>query len=218
MFEDRNDAAKQLVERLDRYRDQHPLILAVPRGAVPMGKTIAEALGGDLDVVLVKKLCAPDNPELAVGSIDDSGQVYLKPDVWDTCTAAYINGEKRRQLKLLHLRREQYGAGGPDTEVAGRIVIVLDDGVATGSTMVSALRAVRARHPARLIAAAGVMSAEAQYLLHAEADEVTCAEAAPLLFTVSSHFRHFPQVSDEEVAGILAAWRARQRRRDLLIA
>jgi predicted phosphoribosyltransferase len=202
-FENRTEAAQLLAKRLDKYGDQHPLVLAIPRGAVPMGKIVADALGGELDVVLVRKLGAPHNPELAVGSIDETGAVYLDPDTRDLWNDAYLESEKEAQLATLRRRRQQYAPTGSPIDPAGRVVIVLDDGIATGSTMIAALRAVRARHPAKLVAATGVASAEALRLIAREADEVVCLETPPVLYAIGYHFRDFAQVSDEDVIATL---------------
>jgi Predicted phosphoribosyltransferases len=192
-----------LARRLAKYRGQHPLLLAIPRGAVPMGKIVADALDGELDVVLVRKLHAPYNPELAIGSIDETGSVYLDPvtrDLWDE---PYFEGEQKTQLDTLRRRRQMYEPAGSPIDAAGRIVIVLDDGIATGSTMIAALRAVRARHPAKLIAATGVASVEALRLIRGEADEVICLETPEILYAIGYHFRDFSQVSDEDVVATL---------------
>jgi len=185
--------------RLNKYRGQHPLVLAIPRGAVPMGKIVADALDGDLDVVLVRKLRAPQNPELAIGSIDETGAVYLDPELGSIWTEAYLDNEKQVQLETLRRRRDMYAAAGSRIAAAGRIVIVLDDGIATGSTMIAALRAVRAQHPAKLVAATGVASADTLRLIGREADEVVCVETPEVLMAIGYFFRDFSQVSDEEV-------------------
>jgi predicted phosphoribosyltransferase len=179
------------------------LVLAIPRGAVPMGKIVADALKGELDVVLVRKLRAPHNPELAIGSIDEAGAVYLDPETRDLWDEPYLEAEKKAQLATLRQRRQQYEPTGAPIDVAGRIAIVLDDGIATGSTMIAALRAVRAHHPAKLIAATGVASAEALRLIRQEADEVICLETPAILYAIGYHFRDFSQVSDEEVVATL---------------
>jgi predicted phosphoribosyltransferase len=202
-FENRAEAGRMLADRLVRYRGQHPLVLAISRGAVPMAKIVADALDGDLDVVLVRKLRAPHNPELAIGSIDDTGAVYLDPDTRRLCDESYLEEEKRVQLETLRRRRQMYLPGGPPIDGDGRIAIVIDDGIATGSTMIAALRAVRARHPAKLIAATGVASAEALRLIRGEADEVVCLEKPEILYAIGYHFRDFSQVSDEDVVATL---------------
>lgn len=202
-FENRAQAAHLLVRRLEKYRGQRPLVLAIPRGAVPMGKIVAEALGGDLDVVLVRKLRAPQNPELAIGSIDETGMVYLDPDTRDLWDEPYLEAEKGIQLETLRRRRQMYEPAGSPIDAAGRVAIVLDDGIATGSTMIAALRAVRARHPATLVAATGVASAEALRLIGRESDEVVCLETPEILYAIGYHFRDFSQVSDDDVVATL---------------
>ena len=209
-FENRAQAAEKLIERLAKYRGHHPLVLAIPRGAVPMGRIIAEGLGGDLDVVLVHKLRAPQNPELAIGSIDDTGAVYLDPDTRGLWTDAYLEREKQAELEVLTTRRSRYGEMSPPLPVQGRVVIVVDDGIATGSTMIAALRAVRARGPATLVAATAVAPAETLRALAREADEVVCVEVPEVMYAIGLHFRDFSQVSDDEaVAALRGARRAR---------
>lgn len=203
-FRDRFQAARLLADTLSRYRGRHPLVLAIPRGAVPMGQVLAEALGGELDVALVRKLCAPGNPELAVGSIDESGTVYLDPDGAGLVSAEFLRQEAARQLEVLRRRRRTYAPIRPPLSPTGRVAIVLDDGIATGSTMVAALRAVRARRPARLVAAAAVAPARAVAALEAECDEVACLSVPGHFLGVGQFFEDFGQVSDEEVARILA--------------
>jgi len=202
-FENRTEAGLLLARRLAEYRGRRPLVLAIPRGAVPMGKIVADALDGELDVVLVRKLRAPYNPELAIGSIDETGAVYLDPDIRHLANDAYLEAEKKSQLATLRQRRQQYEPAGAPIDAGGRIAIVLDDGIATGSTMIAALRAVRTRHPAKLVAATGVASPEALSFISQEADEVVCLEAPLILYAIGAHFRDFRQVSDEEVVATL---------------
>ncbi|MGE3507531.1 MAG: phosphoribosyltransferase [Vicinamibacterales bacterium] len=203
MFQNRAEAAQRLAERLASYRGQRPLVLAIPRGAVPMGQAIAKALDGDLDVVLVRKLPAPFDPEIAIGSIDESGATYLDPDARGFYDEAYLGRERERQLALLHERRRVYTGAAEPLDPAGRVVIVVDDGIATGSTMIAALRAVRTRQPVMLVAAAAVSSWEALRRVKPNADDVVCVETPDELGAVGVHFRDFPEVSDEEVVDLL---------------
>lgn len=206
LFKNRQEAAHRLAERLARYRGQNPLILAIPRGAVPMGRILAEELGGELDVVLVRKIGAPGNPELAVGSVAENGEIAVSPWAEEAgISPSWIEEEGRRQLAVLRQRRHLYTPDRLAAEPAGRVVIVLDDGVATGSTMLAALEQVRARGPHRLIAAMAVAPGQTVAKLSRVADEVVCLASPEPFFAVSLFFQDFSQVGDDEVMAILAA-------------
>ncbi|MFC5499729.1 phosphoribosyltransferase [Caenimonas terrae] len=203
-FADRLDAAEQLAKALHAYRGRHPLILAIPRGAVPMGWLLAERLEGELDVVLVRKLRAPGSPEFAVGSIDESGWVYLAPHARSAgADAGYLAEEKRHQLALLKERRARYTPGRAAADPAGRVVIVVDDGLATGSTMMAALHAVRARGPETLVCAVPVASRDSLELVRPFADQLVCLHAPEDFFAVGQFYRTFGQVEDEEAIRLL---------------
>lgn len=205
-FNDRIDAARQLAEALRHYAGRRPLILAIPRGAVPMGDEIARALGGDLDVVLVRKLRAPFNPEFAVGSIDESGWAYVSGDAAAAgADAAYLEREKPAQLEVLKRRREQYTPWRARLDPAGRIVIVVDDGLATGATMIAALHSARLHKPERLVCAVPVAARASLERVAPLADEVVCLYAPDDFDAVGRFYREFEQVGDDEVARILAA-------------
>ena len=200
MFKDRLHAAHLLAERLLRYRGQTPLILAIPRGAVPMGTVLAQELGGELDVVLVHKLCAPLQPELAIGAIDESGHATLAPHAASVgATPHWITAEKNRQLKVLQQRRRLYSPWRRPVSMQDRLVIVVDDGMATGATMFAALTAVRRNRPRRLVCAVPVASSEALALVAPLSDETVCLSVPPLFQAVGQFYKDFPQVSDDDV-------------------
>ena len=204
MFKDRLDAAGQLADRLAVYRGQRPLVLAIPRGAVPMAKVIAARLEGDFDVVLVRKLRAPWQPELAVGTIDETGWTYIAPFAASMgADAQHIAQEKRLQLETIRRRRAQYTPLRPHIAPAGRVVIVIDDGLATGATMIAALHALRQQQPARLVCAVPVAPPDTLEKVRPRADEVVCLEAPEWFQAVGQFYRQFDQVEDEEVMALL---------------
>ena len=204
VFRDRIDAARRLALRLQAYRGHQPLVLAIPRGAVPMAQSIASALQGDFDVVLVRKLGAPMQPEFAVGSVDESGWAYLSPHAAAAgADADYISTEKARQLALIRERRALYTPMRPPLNPMGRIVIVVDDGLATGATMIAALHSLRQHGPARLICAVPVASPEALTLVRPLADEVVCLQAPANFQAVGQFYEDFGQVEDEQVIALL---------------
>jgi predicted phosphoribosyltransferase len=208
IFQNREEAARLLARRLGAYyRNKHPLVLGIPRGAVPMAKIIADALGGELDVVLVRKLGHPSQPELAIGAIDESGKVFYSDYAYEI-DEGYLEAEKRRQLEIIRNRRAQYTPHRPPIDPKDRIVIVIDDGIATGSTMTAALRAIRARQPKKLVAAVAVASAQAARAMREEADAIVCLKVPVEFYAVGQFFKHFEQVSDEDVIKILESQEA----------
>ena len=200
MFKDRLDAARQLSKALKKYEGQNPLILAIPRGAVPMGAWIADVLHGQMDVVLVRKLRTPLQPEVAIGAVDETGRAYLSP-----CAATlgidpqYVKDEIKLQMKTLKARRRQYSQIRAPIPVQGRVVIVVDDGLATGATMMSALKAVRQHHPQRLVCAIPVASPDALSKIKPLADETVCLHAPEDFMAVAQFYQQFPQVDDAQV-------------------
>jgi predicted phosphoribosyltransferase len=202
-FKNRQEAATLLADRLAAYRGQRPLVLGIPRGAVPMARVIADALGGDLDVVLVRKLRAPGQPELAIGAVDERGTV-LKGRYFDIATDEYLREEVRTQLGILRMRREQYTRAQGALDPAGRIAIIVDDGIATGSSMLSAIRSVRARKPKNVVVAIAVAAASSVARIEAEADEVVCLYAPEDFYAVGQFFEDFSEVTDDMAVAALA--------------
>jgi predicted phosphoribosyltransferase len=204
IFRDRSDAAEQLAVALAHWRGKTPLVLAIPRGAVPMGAIIAERLGGDLDVVLTRKLGAPGNPEFAIGAVDETGWTYLADHPEATgATREYIEREVAVQLETMRRRRAQYTPARAPLDPTGRVAIVVDDGLATGATMLTALHAVAAKRPKHLVCAVPVGTHEAVKRVRPHADELICLDPSMEFFAISQCYRRFPQVDDDEVVAIL---------------
>ncbi|MBZ0270846.1 phosphoribosyltransferase [bacterium] len=204
-FADREEAARLLAEKLKPYAGKNPLVLAIPRGAVAMGRIVADALGGELDVVLVRKIGAPSNPEYAVGAVDESGHIQINPTSGYSRDDAWVLEEAERQVAALRDRRRRYTPVRSPIDPAGRVVIVIDDGIATGSTMLAALAFVREHGAAKIVAAVGVAHPEGVRRLESVADEVVAGLVSPDLTAVGSFFREFGQVSDAEVVALLGA-------------
>ncbi|MBU2789991.1 phosphoribosyl transferase [Acidithiobacillus caldus] len=210
LLQDREEAAELLVAKLAPLAGNCPLILAIPRGAVPMAWGIANALGGELDVVLIRKIGLPGNPELGIAAIDESGQIWLSPQFPEHIPGSkYLRSEAARQLAVIRPRRKRYAQVHTPIDPKDRVVIVVDDGAATGSTMVSALRYLRQKHPARLIATFAVASTDALALLRPIADDLIYLAAPEPFFAVGTFFQDFREVSDDEVLEILRKSRSR---------
>lgn len=209
-FSDRLDAARQLVARLQHYKGQHALVLGIPRGAMPMARLIAEELDGELDVVLVRKLRAPGNPEFAVGAVEESGWAFIAPHAASVgADAAYLEREKQAQMETIRRRRTQYTAHRSRIDPRGRVVIVVDDGLATGSTMIAALHAVRGQGAGKTVCAVPVAPPDTLERVAPFADELICLEAPSDFYAVGQFYREFRQVEDEEVVACLQTQGAR---------
>jgi predicted phosphoribosyltransferase len=211
-FADREEAARQLAVRLLAYQGKNPLVLAIPRGAVPMARVIAQQLGGELDVVLVRKLRAPLQPELAIGAVNESGWLYLAGSGYHHGVSdSYLATERREQMQTIRARRARYAKIRPAVAAAGRVVIVVDDGLATGATMIAALHGLRQSKPAKLVCAVPVAPADTLARVTHLADEVVCLHQPEEFEAVGQFYRHFPQVSDDEVLAILRQYPVARR-------
>ncbi|MGB6946082.1 MAG: phosphoribosyltransferase [Bryobacteraceae bacterium] len=205
-FLDRRDAGRQLAAKLASYADDPSvLVLGLPRGGVPVAYEVARALGAPLDVFVVRKLGVPGHRELAMGAIASGGVRVLNWDVIDALGILPAVVESVADRELLELERQQrvYRGQKPLPELSGRTVIVVDDGLATGSTMRAAVGALRQSKPARIIVAAPVAAAQTVRILNEEADNVVCLSAPQDFHAVSMWYQDFSQTSDEEVRNLL---------------
>lgn len=204
IFSNRDEAAHLLAEQLAPYAGDKPLVLAIPRGAVPMAKIIAEALDGDLDVVLSAKIPAPRNPEFAIGTVAENGWMHIAEWAIEVgATAEYIEQQKQALMEKMRRRRIEYTALKAPISCENRTVIVVDDGLATGLTMMGALDALKKMHPRKLVVAVPVASQRAVADVGAHADEIVCLSAPEFFQSVGQYYEDFSQVSDEEVREIL---------------
>lgn len=205
-FGDRSDAGRQLAARLAPLADQHPVVLALPRGGVPVAFEVAQALGGPLDVIVVRKLGVPFQPELGMGAVGEDDTLVLNEEVVRLARVrpdelARVEAEQRAEVEA---RARRFRGGRAAVPLAGRIAIVVDDGIATGGTARAALQVARARGAARVVLAVPVAPAETVEELRRVADEVVCLETPAPFFGVGQWYRDFSQVPDEQVVKLLA--------------
>lgn len=209
IYQDREQAAELLAESLAGYQGQNPLVLGIPRGAMPMAEIIAEHLGGELGAVLVHKIPAPGNEEFAIASIGLSGRVYRNLDLDSYgISESYLESEAERQLARLRERQRRFRLEAPRCE--GRVVIVVDDGIATGATAVAAVKEVRSLKPKRLVLAAAVIASETAERLRGLVDELVVLAEPELFWSVGQFFADFTEVTDEDVEEVLARHRRRE--------
>jgi putative phosphoribosyl transferase len=206
MLNDRTEAGERLASRLERYRDERPIVVALPRGGVPVAAPIARRLVAPLDVIVARKVGTPRNPEYGLGAVVEDGTVLL--DEARVRAAGYrtedLAATISRELEEAVERARRYRAGRPLPEVSGRTVALVDDGIATGVTVRAALRALRPRGPLRIVVAAGVAPLDTVRELEREADEVVVLESPAEFFAVGEFYRRFEPVGEDEVSRLLA--------------
>jgi putative phosphoribosyl transferase len=213
VFRDREEGAEKLAERLKDDHVPRPLVLAIPRGAVPMASIIADALDGDLDVVLVHKISPSWQPELAVGAVTEEGDVILNRVARSLgMRQEDISDAVHAQIDKLRERRKMYTPYHKPINPRGRTVIIVDDGIATGATMTSAVQYMQKKGASRIIAAAPVASEEALELLRSEGAELCILDVPRDFYSVSQFYESFSQVEDEEVIRIISGWRETPRK------
>jgi len=205
MFRNREDAGRQLAEKLKGRQLCNPLVLAIPRGGLVTGAILAQELGAELDVVLARKLRAPWLAELALGAVSEEGQVYLtryaEEDV--DVTKGYLARERSHQLSEIARRKKLFRRVRPRAPVAGRSVIVTDDGIATGSTMIAALQVVKTHKPREVIVAVPVASPDRLEEVRHWCDDVVCLLSPEDFWAIGQFYEDFTQVEDEQVVALL---------------
>ena len=214
IFRDRKDAGQKLAAALAGFKGQDCVVLALPRGGVPVAAEVAEALGAPLDLLLVRKIGAPHQPELAVGAIIDGGEpiVVRDPEIMratGTSESAF-QAICARELAEIERRRAFYLGSRKPVALAGRIAIIVDDGLATGNTMRAALEGARLRGPAMLVMAVPVAPKSAVADFRAEADEIFCLSSPDPFGSVGQFYRDFSETGDDEVIALLARYGEKQ--------
>lgn len=212
-FADRRDAGRLLAVELERFRASRPVVLGIPRGGVVIAAEIADHLGAELDIVLSRKIGAPGNPELAIGAIAEDGRLFLDEHISARLGVSqdYIAREQGRQLAEIARRVALFRAVRPKVPLRGRVVIVADDGLATGATMQAALWAAHRDEPASTVAAVPVGAVDTVERLSRSADELICLRAPEDFGAVGRFYRKFDQVEDEEVLAILEKHQAAKK-------
>ncbi len=205
MFRNREDAGRKLAAKLKGRAFHDPLVLAIPRGGLSVGAVLAQELHAELDIVLSRKLRAPGQPELAIGAISEDGRVYLNHyvkeflDPWEE----HLAEERRYQMAEIARRKKLIRAARPKASLAGRSVIVTDDGIATGSTMIAALQDIKMQNPREVIVAVPVASPSRLKEIRRWCDEVVCLLTPEVFWAIGQFYEDFTQVEDEEVLALL---------------
>lgn len=206
-FKDRRSAGKLLADRLKDLEPAHPVVLAMPRGGVPVAAEVAKALHAPLDLVLVRKIGVPYQPELAAAAVVDGSEpeIVVNDEVVRMAglTQDYIDEQAQEELAEIERRRQVYLEGRPRPSLENRTLILIDDGIATGASIRAAIAALKRKNPARLILAVPVAPADTIELLKTMVDDVVCLETPEPFFAIGMHYDDFHQVPDEEVVRIM---------------
>ncbi|MCL4436714.1 MAG: phosphoribosyltransferase [Thaumarchaeota archaeon] len=205
VFRDRVDAGKRLADKLSRYQSKDVVVLAIPRGGVVVGFEVAGDLGAPLSVIIPRKMGAPGNPELAIGAVTEEGDTYIDSTIVRSLgvTQSYIDEVKQQEVEEIKRRMKTYLGDRPRPELKGKIVILVDDGIATGATMKAAIRTVRRHDPAELVVAVPVAPPETAESLKELADSVVCLETPSFFYAIGQFYQEFDQVGDTEVIRLL---------------
>ena len=206
LFKDRLEAGEKLAEILSDYRGERAAVIAVPRGGVEVGYAIASKLDIPLEVTVPRKIGSPMDPELAVGAVAEDGTIYVEEEVSRMLGVRedWIRIEAERELQEVRRRLEIYRGGKPLPSLRGYTILLVDDGIATGATIIATARFLRKLNPEKLIIAAPVAPPEVLPKLSKEADDIRCLETPTPFFAIGQFYQSFPQLSDSEVLGYLS--------------
>ncbi len=207
IFADREEAGRLLANELLRFKDQQPVVLALPRGGVPVAVEVADALHAPLDLILARKIGAPWQPELAIAAVVDGDrpETVVNQAIVDQFGIgdSYLKEQEARQLAEIERRRQLYLADRPRAGLAGRTAIITDDGIATGATMQAAVHAIKRARPKRLVLAVPVAPPDTIERLRCEVDEVVCLLRPAAFGAISLFYADFHQITDDEIVGML---------------
>jgi putative phosphoribosyl transferase len=215
LFQNRADAGRRLAKALLNYKGRHPVILALPRGGVPVAAEVAASLEAPLDLILVRKVGLPSQPELAMGAVVDGDQpiIIRNDDVIESSGTSEpaFDAVCAGELAEIERRRERYLSGRPRSEIKGHVAIIVDDGIATGATTLAAIRALRKREPKELVLAVPVAPLDTIDKLRPEVDAMVCLDTPRMFGAIGCYYRDFRQVGDDEVLAILKRFPANTR-------
>ncbi len=205
VFRDRVDAGKKLADKLSQYRSKDVVVLAIPRGGVVVGFEVAGDLGAPLSLIIPRKIGAPGNPELAIGAVTEEGDAYLDSTIVSALSVdqAYIDAVKQREVEEIKRRMSSYLGDRQRPELQGKTIILVDDGIATGSTMKAAIRSVRLHDPAEVVVAVPVAPPDTVESLKKLADSVICLKTPSFFYAIGQFYQEFDQVGDTEVIRLL---------------
>ena len=210
-FKNRTDAGRRLAKALTRYKSLRPVVLALPRGGVLVAAEVAAALEAPLDLVLVRKVGVPNQPELAMGAVTDGAQpmVVRNGEIIEACGVSEqeFDAVASEELEEIERRRRRYIGDRTRAEVEGKVAIIIDDGIATGATTLAAIQAVRSRKPKELVLAVPVAPLDTVKKLHSEVDAIVCLDTPEELGAIGYFYRDFHQIGDEEVIATLKRFR-----------
>ena len=204
-FTDRVDAGRRLAEALENYRGKDVVVYALPRGGVVLGYEIARALSAPLDLIITRKIGYPGNPECALCAVSEEGRMICDRSGISLVSDDWLKSEAQKEMKEAKRRRETYLAGRQPLPAADKVAIVVDDGVATGLTLLLAVQVLRDRHPRKVMVAVPVASEDAVEKLREVADELVVLEVPPYFEAVGAYYQQFPQLTDEEVIDLMRA-------------